>query len=341
MMSKHIHKLIPLFLISSAMLWGCGAHVSGSIPGSEGATNLNFRYRNDSARPGDFRGPFTGTIRDRSSKFPISAATVSVYYYFTKKGRPYKTVTQTVKTDNNGKYFIEKLKKFPCFTPGLRLAKIDMFVWHQSYLPHSASRISGVVTQFDHLVLLQRNMTPLRSSKLLMTYIGTVGYDASIADEYYRASQELSKQRTVKLDSGALLLPALVQRALGKHDNPELGELRSNVEESGYILSFKDGTVVSWNVWSALSRQAKNRQDHFAAQLKEKTTIHKFGTNIDARMGISDAMRIILLRFKKEGTVVAIGCSLSACTPATLLSLTHFALKRRSLLMFMEDWSNE
>ncbi len=334
MLSKFLLPLVAVGLLPS-----CAAGVDISIPGEPGYTGLNFRYRGDSARPGSFLGPFEGTVRDKRAKYPVPKASVTAYYYFTIHGRPVATITKVVTTDANGRYFLPRLSQFPRYRVGLTLSHVDLFIQHKNYLPHLVSKHSSPFNQFQHVAYLNRDSETLKYTTLVERYLGAP--DRGSSEVFHKAAEELVHQQRRHLDSASLLLPRQVKTMLGKPDLPKVGEFPARVEESGFTLTFKDGTRVTWIVWSQLTQQAQRRYTHYKKQLAEATPV-PFDKDIAAVEGKNGESRVLLLNLKAAGTVLLLACrGTSSCTRSAMKRLAHSALKRKSMLIFMEDWNND
>jgi hypothetical protein len=343
-MRLSIPRKLIFTIITTATLFvlgSCGATIGVPNTGNQNDASINFRYRTDSARPGDYRGPFSGVVRDKSSKYPVKGATVTIYYYFTKNGKPLSTSKSIVKTDVNGKYFISKLNKFPIWSPGVKLSKIDLHIYHKNYFTFLLSSLGGYFTQYDNLVILRRDSALVRSHKKLIKSIAIPGNESRLVSSYYQAANELSKNKGSRLDAGALLLPEHVQKLLKKDSLPSLIELRSKPEESGYLMKFSRGGVVSWNVWSMMTHQAVNRKNQYISQLKDTKEIPWFSLKSKAWSGISEDMRVLVILLKDRGNVIAVGCSKSLCSEKQLVLLGQAIMKRSAMLIFMEEWGRD
>jgi hypothetical protein len=326
-MKHYLSFNLTLFIIPF-ILGACGADLS--VP--------KFKSSPDSVRPGEIRGPFTGVVKDKLSQNGLKNATILVYYFFEQFGKHKLVIKKRLKTDRNGNYFIKKFTDFPTYSPGLTLAKMRLIVFHKNYYPYFShwGKKTGF-SQYENEIVLITTSSVAKSSRTLIPLLGVSEIQKDLLEEYHKAAIEVSNKTKSSLDSAALLLPETVQKTLGNNNLPSLREHGGSSEESGYILSFDNGAVFAWRVWSLLSWQVKNKENKIIKELgKSAKKINWEKKGVTIHRGNKQKMNIMVLAIPEDGMLIILGCSEKSCTYEQLNKLGKIAYMRKETVMFME-----
>ncbi|MGM0596604.1 MAG: hypothetical protein ACQES9_06150 [Myxococcota bacterium] len=326
---------ILMFALGCASQIGTTATATLDNKNDKNLPDYNFTKSPDSVRPGSFAGPFLGIVRDKGSKHPVKGAQVDYYYYFTLNGKYLESRKNTAITDQNGKYKIPRLKDFPVWRPGLKLASVEIVISRKNYQTWVFTNSNKNLYQYDNLIMLKPQNFSDGFNKNLISNREIILNLKKTSGNFYQADSELDKLEPERLNTSGLLIPEKVQKLLKQDSLPLLKKLNIQLEQGGYSLTFDDGTFVSWYVWDGLEWNIKNRMGSYLKSLDKVQRIPDFLPKYKVWFGQDDRLKIALVKIKKQGRLLTLGCSQKLCDRKDLLNLLKMVLNRIDVIIYM------
>ena len=296
-----------------------------------------FSYRSDTVEPGDLLGAFDGRVVDGLSGKPLAGAIVQADWAF-EVGRgligPAGGVSQTVATDADGRYYLERLTRAPVHS---RVASVVVVVYQRGYVAYRSDRVfDGSRTRTDfcqhnNVAKLDRWSPGLSHVKHVRFVGGAGAIKRALGSELVEASLELTSgpvqpasgpvaEETRPLDASNLLTADELKAVTGYQGVftvDRLGDLPTTptYDSRHFRAAEKAETFdLALRVWKLSPASAQARYDKMLkeiphAQAKDEmadSSLRGYDGRIVAVAAIDNA----------RGVVVELTCGLDQCRDA-------------------------
>jgi hypothetical protein len=329
--SRRKDQIKPTALLIWMALAGC-APVVAQAP---------FSYRSDTVEPGDLLGAFDGRVVDALSGKPLAGAIVQADWAF-EVGRglvgPAGGASQTVATDADGHYVIERLETAPVRT---RVANVVVVVYQRGYVAYRSDRVFDGTRartdfcQHNNVAKLERWTPSLSHVKHVRFVGGTGAIKRALGSELVEASLELTSgpvkqtaaaaEDTRPLDASILLSVDELKAVTGYQGTftvDKLGDIPTSTSyDSRHFRAAEKAETydAALRVWKLSPAAAQARYDKLLKDVPHAQAKDEMGDQ--SLRGYDGRILAIVAIDTTRGVVIELTCGLDQCRDADQAAL--------------------